>query len=343
MGNSVYWGKYRGRLADEVARYVPPGWTTDVRDVAGRREVDAFLVLRGGGERVAIAVEFKSELTPKSADEAWRRLAGLNEPGLLVAPHISAKTQAYLRDSGMSYLDFAGNVWWRLESPALAVSVTSDAPPPKQALRRRLRGAKAGRLVRYLCDVRPPFTVTALAAKLSIDMGNVSRYLDLLHRDGLLERGPRGAVSNVDWEGLLRRWSDDYRRPVQERYLDPRGQDHFLQQLRGTRKRYALSGVAGASRYAAFTADIATYCYCDDLHGFAKSHGLHPADRTANVILAVPFDEVVYDRVRKRDDVIVAAPTQIAVDLLTASGRELQQGEELIRWMRENEDAWRSP
>ena len=38
----------------------------------------------------------------------------------------------------------------------------------------------------------------------------------------------------------------------------------------------------------------------------------------------------------------VAAPSQLAVDLLTGPGREPSEGNELMSWMRDNEDAWRA-
>ena len=36
------------------------------------------------------------------------------------------------------------------------------------------------------------------------------------------------------------------------------------------------------------------------------------------------------------------APSQLAADLLTGPGPEPSQGEEMLRWMQDNEDAWRS-
>lgn len=344
MGNPIYSGKARRRLKDEVSQYLPETWEVELRNVDARPEVDAFLVIRApDGTSSTVAVEFKPSLTPHAAEEAWRGLTSLNEPSLLVAPHVSARTQSYLRERGMFYLDFAGNAWWRLDSPALALSTISDAKPPKaEPRRRRLRGAKAGRLIRYLCDRRPPFSVAELSLQLDIDRGNVSRYLDMLRGEGVITRGTRGTVTDVDWEGVLRRWADDYRRPPRERYLDPRGRDHFLSALRRRGKEYALSGVLGASLYSPYTIDIATFCYCDDVAAFAMTMGLLDEERGANVVLATPFDGVVYSRTECRDGLYVAAPSQIAVDLLSGQGREIRQGDEVIRWMKEHERDWRS-
>jgi hypothetical protein len=74
----------------------------------------------------------------------------------------------------------------------------------------------------------------------------------------------------------------------------------------------------------------------------ANRLGLREAEAGANVVLLEPFDPVVFDRTISRDGLRCVAPSQLAVDLLTGPGREPSQGEEILRWMRENEDAWRS-
>jgi hypothetical protein len=42
-----------------------------------------------------------------------------------------------------------------------------------------------------------------------------------------------------------------------------------------------------------------------------------------------------------RDGYPVAAPAQVAADLLNGPGREPAEGEYLIAWMKENEKRWR--
>jgi len=60
------------------------------------------------------------------------------------------------------------------------------------------------------------------------------------------------------------------------------------------------------------------------------------------VLIAEPFDPVVYERTTKRDGLTLAAPTQIVADLLTGSGRMPSEGEELLGWMKDNERVWRA-
>ncbi len=221
MGNSIYWGKYRALLPRQLALYVPTDWHFEVEDLRDQ-PVDALLHIKSpDGRSGTVALEFQAALTPSTARRALAQLARSSaDDTLLVAPYISPQTQRFLREQSASYLDFAGNVHWRLHSPAMFISATSNAPSPeKRPTGRTLSGAKAGRLIRYLCDELPPFTVTRLARELDMDYGNVSRYLNLLERDALITRTSRGPVTEVDWEGVLRRWSEDYRPPSMERYL----------------------------------------------------------------------------------------------------------------------------
>ena len=62
----------------------------------------------------------------------------------------------------------------------------------------------------------------------------------------------------------------------------------------------------------------------------------------ANVMLLEPFDPVVHDQTITRDGLRRVAPSQLAVDLLSGPGREPSQGEEILAWMRDHEDAWRT-
>lgn len=61
-----------------------------------------------------------------------------------------------------------------------------------------------------------------------------------------------------------------------------------------------------------------------------------------NVALVRPFDQIVSERTSKRDRLTVAALTQVAVDLLTSPGRGPNEAEALMKWMQENESAWRA-
>ena len=81
--------------------------------------------------------------------------------------------------------------------------------------------------------------------------------------------------------------------------------------------------------------------YVDDIDDASSLLSLRPTEVGANVILAEPFDPVVYARSTLRDGIKYCVPSQTAADLLNGPGRNPSEAEELLRWMVANERAWR--
>jgi hypothetical protein len=61
------------------------------------------------------------------------------------------------------------------------------------------------------------------------------------------------------------------------------------------------------------------------------------------VILLRPYDDAVWSRLDRDDDVSFVAPSQAAADCLTGTGRMPAEGEALLAWMVDNEGSWRAP
>jgi len=77
-----------------------------------------------------------------------------------------------------------------------------------------------------------------------------------------------------------------------------------------------------------------TAIYVDNPKRAADQLGLRPAERGGNVLLAEPFDPVVFERTTETDHLAYAALPQVAADLLTSPGRGPSEAEELLEWMR---------
>jgi hypothetical protein len=94
-------------------------------------------------------------------------------------------------------MDGTGNTDLRLSRPALVI-VTDGAdrdPDPKPASGPTLRGPRAWALMRTLAEVRPPYSAGDLAASVAIDKGYVSKVLQALVADRLIECEPRRPVT----------------------------------------------------------------------------------------------------------------------------------------------------
>jgi hypothetical protein len=353
MRNNAIPDNIAKRAAEEITARLPQRWRSKLTlDVPrGSRRADALLEIRSpDGTRGVIIVEAKRLLEPKDlpAVLAQVRLDQDKVAGAVVAaPYLGLQTRERLREEGVGYADLTGNLWVTLDRPGLLIEAAGAEKNPWREERpaRSLKGPKAGRIVRALCDFLGPIGVRDLAARAGADPGYVSRVLDLLEREDLVKKEGRGPVLEVEWRGLIKRWAQDYSLLGSNRtssYLDPRGVESFRANLREADARYAVTGSLAASVLAPIAPARLGVCFVDSAEVFAGDLGLRPAESGANVILAEPFDPVVYERTWEREQITFAAPTQIAADLLTSPGRGPAEAEELLSWMAQNEDAWRT-
>src|SRR4051794_27615019 len=200
-----------------LREHLPAAWEVGL---SSRPELaDSAVEIRATtGVNATLVVEAKASFGPRDADRllgsVGRRLRAFN-PGvhiLVVAPWLSRRSQELLAAEEMNYLDLTGNALIRLDNPAVFVRTHGAANDPRPAPRgkARVRGPKAGRLVRFLVDVRPPYGVRDIAAATRLAPGYVSRLLAALDDDALITRSARGGVESVEIEGLLRRWCETY-------------------------------------------------------------------------------------------------------------------------------------
>lgn len=314
----------------------------------GRRTDAVWVLTAPDGVSVEFVVEVKARSAwPRELPETVSRARPLGENVLIVAPYLSPRAQEVLRGLDVSFADTTGNVHLVAGRPGVFVErqgASRDPWPVEQTLQ-SLRGRSAGRAVRALVDFSPPFGVRALASRAGVPLGSLSRVLDLLDREGLVTREARGTVCDVDWEGVIRRWSQDYefaRSNHVATLLEPRGLGTLAGKLGETVWVYAATGAFAVQRFAPVTPARQATAYVEDVAEAAEALGLRPADVGANVVLAEPYDPVVFERGSVRDGLGVVAPSQLAVDLLSGVGREPVEGAELLGWMRRNESEWRT-
>lgn len=332
----------------ELEGRLPPGWRMRELAYDAHGRFDAAEVIAPDGHAGLISLVARARLEPKGVPALVDAAGESKSQGTLVvlAGYLSEGTRTRLRDHGVGYLDLTGNVWIVLSEPGLYIETQGASKDPIRSERpaRSLRGLKAGRIVRALIDSKAPPGVRELAARTKIDAGYVSRVLTLLETEALITRVGRGRLESVDWPALLRRWAAEA--PLESRgdvqtYLEPRGISALVTRLGKSDERYVVTGSLAAAALAPVAPARLATVWIQDATRAATRLGLRPADAGANVLLIEPGDEGVFEGAATRDDVCYAAPSQVAVDLLTSPGRGPAEAEELIRWMQENEETWR--
>ncbi|HMI80392.1 MAG TPA: hypothetical protein VK480_01265 [Solirubrobacterales bacterium] len=273
-----------------------------------------------------------------------------NVPLLIVAPWISRRTQDLLVEQGVNYLDQTGNALIKLSNPAVYIESRGSTrnPDPKGRGTIRLRGPKAGRLIRTLVDVKPPYTLKDLAQATDLAAGYISRTLDALNEEALIRRAPRGPVESVDVPALLRRWASSYdvfKSNQSTMFIAAEGLDSLLETMRAEVDKGAqivITGSVAAARLAPIASPALLLAYTPEPELLARRLRLLPADEGANVGLLWPYDPVAFRRTSWAEGLQLAAPSQVAVDCLTGNGRMPSEGEAVLSWMEGNEGEWRS-
>ena len=336
-----------------LAERVPPGWSLYARTEApaGRYRVDLLAEIASpAGATAVLAVEIKRTLEPREVLQAVEQISAITADALpravpiVAASYLSPRARTLLRDRGVGYIDTTGNVRIEASTPGLFISADGvDRDPwPRDHKLQSLRGRGAARAVRAIVDTIPPYGVRELAQSTSVSAPTLSRVLDLLEREAIVTR-VRGAVSAVDWQGAIRRWTEDYDQTESNTStvaLEPRGLTALEKKLRTTKLRYVATGAFAAQRFDPIAPAKQAAIYVTDAIEFIDRLDLRETEAGANVVILEPFDPVVFDRAVERDGLRCVAPSQLAADLLTGPGREPSQGEHLLKWMENNEHVW---
>ncbi|MFF9301747.1 hypothetical protein [Streptomyces sp. NPDC014764] len=310
-----------------------------------------------------LLVEARTKLTPKdvaghiSSKAQLVRRINRHTRLMVFAPWISPKTQEELQRREIDYLDLTGNVSLRVTRPAIIIrTLGADRAPAGHrapSSKPMLTGPAAGRLVRLLADVRPPYRATDLAKSAQLSVPYVSKLLDALEDQLLIGRDNK-VIAHVDWQALLRTRAGaldlaHHSNPVG--MLAPMGIQPVIEQLVQADGFAAGSEILVTGSYAA--RPVAPIAVGGQLMIYATRHddasmtrlaqelGLMPVPEAADVLILAPWDLSVLHRPARLDRYWQVGLSQLVLDCLSGPGRMPAEGEKVLEFMAANEDIWR--
>ena len=352
------------RAVSVLAQKLPSQWV--VKAVSSTREKPwdgaQIRISVPRGVEATLGVVLKQSLQPidvervneNAASNSSKKCRGV----LVVSPFISPAAREKLREHGIGYLDLCGNIFVRLDVPALYIETEGAQKNPLKTDRqaRTLKGAKAGLIVRELVESAAVPGVRDLAKRIGVDPGYVSRVFGFLEEQAIIRRKPltgthartqaskRLVEWSLDWASLIRRWALDA--PFENRvrtftYLEPRGLRVALTNLASAHFKYAITGSCAAAEVAPIAPPRLLQIYVENVEEVAAELGLREADAGANIMLLEAETELPFLRSRCEGNLNYASVSLVVADLLSGPGRSPAEAEELIAWMRDNEGMWR--
>lgn len=338
---------------------------TDVRQKSDQ-PFDLTFGLRSGQNQVQVLAEVKASFSPKTLEEIapWiRRLKALKPDAAVavIAPRLSAQSQAYCVANDMDFLDLAGN---------LSINVPGKFTLRRTGMRRRdqetssteARGSlnvysgRSSRILRVLLEKPKNWTITEIADELAaenerfrmmadqrvqfgVSVGMISKVISALEEQ-LLVRKRNSTILVPEPARLLREWAERYRERYRWRLRSSFQTDNpFGGELEsiasGVQGRapgtYAFTGAMAASTLAPFVdiqvVDIFLLAEKND----QKLRGLRgdPESRL-KLRFNYPFDEGVFMYSKRAGQAMVVSPVQAYMDLYAKGGRDLKQAEYLL-------------
>ncbi|SDG38052.1 IclR helix-turn-helix domain-containing protein [Lentzea fradiae] len=355
---------------DSLRELLGPGWQVqefpEAEDgTAGDAVADSRVQLTPPDQQrfAELLVIAQTTVTPQYADTQLRQIGTILRQAraaqslLVISPWINAQAQQVLHKHGISYLDLTGNVSISIEHPSVRIETRGAAKSPRAPSESRtvtLSGVRAGRVIRFLADHRPPYRASQIASATNVSLPWVSRLLGQLE-DQLLIRRRKRTIVDVKWPEILRARANTYDLLRHNSYVSAialNGEtavlDDLAQQLQNDD---ALGKITVTGHYAARL--VAPYATGGQLMLYVEA-GPHSPDAWANrlglmradggnVLLLRAHDDVVFDRTRTVGGVPHVALSQLVLDSLAGPGRLPAEGEKVLDHMVEHQHEWRLP
>ncbi|MBK8231534.1 MAG: MarR family transcriptional regulator [Candidatus Eisenbacteria bacterium] len=322
---------------------------SEVRLRPDRRVPGADAVIEVAG--ATFVVEFKASagaaLISIAIEQVKRYASALGRRAvpLVVVPFMGPTGRRRCEEAQVAWCDLSGNA--RIVAPGIRVLI--EGQPNQFKSRGRPSSAfapKSARIARWLL-MHPgqPASQREIAQATGMDEGFTSRIVSRLEEAELLAREPDGGIRLRDPDLLLDAWREDYdfsKHHIFRGHMAARSGEealHLLSDgLRVHGTEHAATGLAAAWLLTKLVSFRLVTIYVAELPApkVLERLGLREEARGANVWLAVPKDEGVFQGSREIEQVGCVHPVQAYLDLKDQPERAKEAAErlraEFLKW-----------
>jgi len=314
----------------------------DIEQEAGQEaaRADLLITLEVPAGIQTFVAEVKKTGQPRVAREAVNQLLRFSQAfpqafPVFIAPYISPAAAEICEQAGVGYIDFSGNCRLCFQEVYIEKTGNPNVFSEKRDLR-SLYSPKAENVLRVLLSnpIRG-WKIQELANEAGVSVGQVAKVKNLLSNREWLSEADGMTLSEP--EKLLSEWANNYnfrKNRVRDFYsLKSVSEIEFsLTKLCKAKKlTYALTSFSGAARLALAVRYQRVFAYVQETEkDIAGLLNLKEVPSGANVSLLIPYDEGIFYGSRDIDDIRIASPIQIYLDLKTYRGRGEEAAEMLL-------------
>jgi len=317
----------------EMDEITQGGQSDDSPDIALR-------VRFAGGEQMLLA-NVKSSGQPRYARQAADRFfrLGSQQPEIyfvFIAPYISPASAAICAQAGIGYVDLSGNCRLAFHN----IFILRENQPNRFVMKKELASLFAPRSERILRALlsfpNQVWTTTALAGAANVSLGMVSHIKKLL-ADREWIRSTEGGFRLTAPFDLLAMWAENYsfRKNKLFEYYSLKSPFELEAVLANACASagivYALTGFSASARLAPAVRYQRAMVYVQgDIPALATRLGLKSVSSGPNITILLPYDDGVFLGSKPMDDIQVANPIQVYLDLKNYRGRGEEAAETLF-------------
>lgn len=321
------------------------------------RGIDAFVEIEAARQVITLIVEVKRKaIYPRDVREILWRLRDTNlfsnwgslhkgDVPFLAAESISPGARDILRAESVGYFDRGGSLYL----PVRGALYYIDKPVPKSAAKtvRALFSGKRSQVAHaLLLSPHVWVNVKTIAERAQVSAATASETLSALERFEWLETrgsGPSKERRLVEPSGLLDAWlnssSAKPRLSYRRFYAPMKTQDEMAQRIADICDNFdtsfAVTGEAAAQRYTPYLSNVSQLkCKLSSARAFDRiiaDLDARPVDEGANLLLLETKSSSEFMFREQIDDIWVASPVLVYLELMRSPGRSSDMGEHLRR------------
>jgi len=296
------------------------------------------------GSSYRILVEIKGQMQPQTTRLAILQLRNAigrkkAQYGVLAAPYLSPDSAAICRQSGVGFLDLAGNCLLQFGGIYIEVSGRPNPYTEKRPLKSVFSRSSSRALRRLFLEPKRAWSLADLAQTSDVSLGQVFKLKTALVAQEFLrevqeEKRIRYRLRNP--KSLLVKWSENYsyqKNKITNFYAMAdvaEIENRLAAMCRQEGIRYAFSLTSGAIRVAPYLPYTRAFAYIDGpLSRLPDALGWKPVDSGANLSILQPYDEGVFAGLQDVNGEAVVSDLQLVLDLQSYP----QRGQEAADWI----------